>query len=255
MKLPLVSFQPLDPGLFPQESSNLPRTKRRLVELLRGSSTAVPSEALRAWSLDFLLSPISFDPDREKTDCISSVTFAKTQLEGPDIFKHSASVRLVDEQVKLPASLAFRSIGYKSEALVGMEDLGINFNSDRGVISNDYCGRVVMPGSDSKPTLPIPGMYCSGWVKQGPTGVIANTMEDAFATAEVIAKDWQDGAPFMAGGQGWLALRAEVKSKGLRTVSWGDWLKIDAAERERGKANGKKREKFTSIEQMLNVLN
>lgn len=225
-----------------------------MVELLRSGSTAVPSEALRAWSLDFLLSPISFDPDRKKTDTISSVTFAKTQLQGPDIFKPSAPVQLLDEQVQLPASLAFRSIGYKSEALAGMEDLGIHFDSDRGVISNDYSGRVVMPSSNSITALPVPGMYCSGWVKQGPTGVIANTMEDAFATAEMIAKDWKEGAPFMAGGHGWNVLRAEAKSKGLQTVSWADWLQIDAAERERGKGKGKEREKFTSIEQMLNVL-
>ena len=37
------------------------------------------------------------------------------------------------------------------------------------------------------------GLYCSGWVKRGPTGVIVNTMNDAFATAYCILKDFNEG--------------------------------------------------------------
>ena len=37
------------------------------------------------------------------------------------------------------------------------------------------------------------GLYCSGWVKRGPTGVIVNTMNDAFATASCILKDFSEG--------------------------------------------------------------
>ena len=40
---------------------------------------------------------------------------------------------------------------------------------------------------------PSVGMYCSGWVKRGPVGVILTTMEDAFETAECIAQDLQEG--------------------------------------------------------------
>ena len=36
-------------------------------------------------------------------------------------------------------------------------------------------------------------MYCSGWVKRGPVGVIVTTMNDAFETAEVIANDINEG--------------------------------------------------------------
>ena len=37
------------------------------------------------------------------------------------------------------------------------------------------------------------GLYCSGWVKRGPVGVIVSTMNDAFETAEVIATDIRSG--------------------------------------------------------------
>ena len=36
-------------------------------------------------------------------------------------------------------------------------------------------------------------------------------------------------------------------------VSFSDWEKIDEAERERGEAKGKPREKIVDIEEMLNV--
>lgn len=134
-----------------------------------------------------------------------------------------------------------------------MKSLGILFDDTRGIISNDNYGRVTSP-SQSGEMEAIPGMYCAGWVKRGPTGVIANTMEDAFATAEAIAKDWYSRASFLSGGHGWSALKKEIDDRGIRTVSWNDWCKIDAAERARGKERGKEREKFTTVAEMLNVL-
>ena len=33
-------------------------------------------------------------------------------------------------------------------------------------------------------------MYCSGWIKNGPVGIIASTMSDAHATANAVLSDW-----------------------------------------------------------------
>lgn len=151
----------------------------------------------------------------------------------------------------METSLAFKSIGYKSEVIDGMHDLGIDFDGSRGIIPNDSNGRIISTSEDG---TGIPGMYCSGWVKRGPAGVIANTMEDAFGTAEAIARDWEDRQPFMAGGQGWDVLKEEAGQRGLRSVSWDEWKMIDAAEKKRGTGNGKEREKLASIKEMLEVL-
>jgi hypothetical protein len=51
-----------------------------------------------------------------------------------------------------------------------------------------------------------------------------------------------------AGSQGLAAL---LDSRGVRHVAFSDYLRIDAAERERGRAAGKPREKFASIPEML----
>ena len=102
-------------------------------------------------------------------------------------------------------------------------------------------------------------MYCAGWVKRGPTGVIASTMEDAFSTAESIAGDWyKPFHPFLNGangtGLGWGGVREEAEKNGCRRVSWKDWKKIDAIEKGLGQRKGKEREKFTRVEDMLAVL-
>lgn len=38
------------------------------------------------------------------------------------------------------------------------------------------------------------GLYCSGWLKTGPTGVIATTMNNSFDTARSLVEDLESGA-------------------------------------------------------------
>lgn len=253
MKLPSVTFEPIEPSLFPSDPKALPRTARRLTELLQKGSITPPSEALRKWSLDFFLSPTSFNASPSSSDSLSSMTFAKNRISDGDPFSSSARVSATDETVTLPANVAFRSIGYRAEAIPGMQDVGIPFDSQRGVIPNDGKGRIFTTDTETGPGT-LPGMYCSGWVKRGPTGVIASTMEDAFSTAEAITQDWETGKPFLKGGDGWDALQGEVESQKVRSVSWEDWKRIDAVEKERGVSREKEREKITSVEDMLKVL-
>ena len=37
------------------------------------------------------------------------------------------------------------------------------------------------------------GLYCSGWVRNGPVGVIATTMNDAFHTGQLVVEDLKSG--------------------------------------------------------------
>lgn len=253
MRLPSVCFEKIAPSLFPTTIDKLPRTAKRLMQLLSQGTTVLPNDTSRSWSLDFLLSPTSFNSSVGAPNDLSSVTFVKNKLQCPNPFDASVKVVPTNENVMFSASLAFRSIGYKSEALPGMEDIGLHFDTGRGVLSSDYDGRATAP-SETGIFSAVPGMFCSGWVKRGPTGVIANTMEDAFATAAAITYDWNSKAPFLTGHGGWDLLKQDPIVRGLRSVSWDNWKKIDAAERQRGELKGKKREKFTSREEMLHVL-
>ena len=97
-------------------------------------------------------------------------------------------------------------------------------------------------------------------MKRGPTGVIASTMNDAFATGDVIAEDWLSGKQFLRSAEtsnagGWDAITNEIGRQATgKAVSWGQWHRIDKAEKEKGKTNGKEREKFISTADMLSVV-
>jgi adrenodoxin-NADP+ reductase len=85
-------------------------------------------------------------------------------------------------------------------------------------------------------------------------------MDDAFSTAESIAKDWFDKKPFLnqekqERREGWEAIKEIASERGLRRVSWADWKRIDKAEKANGARNGgKEREKFITTDSMLAVL-
>ena len=254
MKLPSVAFNPIDHNLLPLNLTNLPRTAKRLTKLLMEGSTSTLGPTEKSWSLDFLLSPVKFLAASSTSSQLEAIEFARTKLVGSNPFDPAARVETSTDHETVPTSLAFRSIGYLSEPLPGMDELGIHFDTKRGIIANDYQGRLLSSRHGLDAERPLPGMYCAGWVKRGPAGVIANTMEDSFATAEAVIADWNNNAPFLDGGDGWETLKKDCLAKGVRTVSWEDWLRIDAAEKARGKALGKEREKFTDPRDMLDVL-
>lgn len=278
MRLPSVAFHPIDTSLIPSDLKSLPRAPRRLMEvLLKGSPTppsSTTSPSQKSWSLDFLLSPAAFlssptDPTRLVETQFNRTTLSPSPFD-PNAYALPSSPP--SPPVTLPSAIAFRSIGYRSTPLPEFTALGIPFNDRWGVISNDGRGRVRHEerGADAAMEMgTFPGLYCAGWVKRGPSGVIASTMEDAFSTADAIAEDWlasPDGAsggrhvPFLNDDRtgdlgGWDAVKAEVPpDTSARVVHWDGWKKIDAAERERGKKVGKEREKFTKTRDMLAVL-
>ena len=281
LQLPSVAFDPIPRDLFPPEDimSSLPRAQKRLVQLLAKGSTNDPATATKSWSLDFLLSPECLNWSPVYPYHLSNVRFSRNELDPAD--PHLPSSKVTPKylssgkraQVNIPANTFFRSVGYKSLALPGLEeDLGVSFDANRGVIPNDGFGRVTSPTEtadthrlpDGSLLSHLPGLYCAGWVKRGPTGVIATTMTDAFSAADTIMADMagQHGdptksmlnSPGRSTGLGWEGVRPETEKRGLRTTSWSDWERIDAAERERGQQKGKLRDKFGRVEEMLEVV-
>lgn len=260
MKLPSVAFHPIDTTLIPSDPSALPRARRRLMDILLKGSPSPPSpSAPKSWSLDFCLTPKAFLPAPSSPTRLSSAEFEHTTLSSP--FDPNAYALGAGTTATLPCSVAFRSIGYKSTPLPEFADLGIPFDERRGVMSNDGHGRVQHEerARDGLSVLgSFPGLYCAGWVKRGPTGVIASTMQDAFDTADAMAGDWAaEGVSFLNQGRevdGWEGVRGEQGVEGARVVSWEEWQRIDGAERERGREVGKEREKFVRTADMLAVV-
>ncbi|RFU72671.1 ferredoxin-nadp+ reductase [Trichoderma arundinaceum] len=259
MNLSGVAFHGVDNSLMPAALDTLPRPAKRLMEVLRKGTPTYPSDSPKSWSLDSCLSPKSFIGNKQNPARVGSTEFYVTNLEDP--FNPQSSVALTEEITTLPSDIAFRSVGYKSIALPGFTEVGIQFDEKRGIIKNDGLGRATQrPNGLDEPReaqlLPLPGVYCAGWVKRGPTGVIASTMRDAFITGDAVVQDWLSGALFLGSpangiAGGWEALKADVGAQADQVITWDQWRQIDRVERAHGQARGKEREKFTSIRDML----
>lgn len=243
-----VNFTPIPDELFPHDLKSLPRPRRRLMELLKKGSP-VKESASKSWSLDFLLAPKALTWSSTDPDKLEGVLFSKTRLENPD--SPESKVTNTDKTQVIPTSTLFRSIGYKSEAIPGMQELGADFDERKGTVRHDGVGRVVSLDTREGDRA---SLYCSGWVKRGPTGVIASTMTDAFQTAEAIVEDWKKTlGSHPRTRAGWKGVQAEAQALKLplRPVHWSNWQSIDQAERAVGAERGKPREKFGSVDEML----
>ena len=138
----------------------------------------------------------------------------------------------------------FRSVGYR-----GVPVPGVPFNDSWGVILNDK-GRVLDP--DTK--QPIVGEYTAGWIKRGPTGVIGTNKPDAAETVECMFEDLARGAVLEPTRPETAAAETLVRQRQPNFFSYADWLKLDAIEVSRGRAQGRPRLKLTHINEMLSAL-
>lgn len=144
------------------------------------------------------------------------------------------------ETFDIDCGLVLPAIGYRSMPLPG-----VPFDDARGVVPT-LDGRV-LDGDEI-----IPGLYAVGWIKRGPTGVIGTNKPDGKLAAAQVLED--AGSAKDGGGKpGRAALERALSERDVRWVTWEDWQKIDAAEVSRA-LNGAPRRKFTTVAEMLGVL-
>ena len=201
--------------------------------LFEGFASRTATAGRRRLHFEFLESPTEL----VGKETLEGVVLARNRLHG-EPFAQAAEA--VGESRALSCGILFRSIGYR-----GIPIPGIPFDDRRGIFFHRD-GRLV-DGDDI-----LSGLYAAGWIKRGPTGIIGTNKADAVATVKGLLKDIPSMEPgARVGGKG---LHALLDERGVRWVSYGDWRKIDAAEVARGKTRGKPREKFTTIIEMLAVL-
>jgi NADPH-dependent glutamate synthase beta subunit-like oxidoreductase len=94
----------------------------------------------------------------------------------------------------------------------------------------------------------LPGMYCVGWARRGPTGTIGTNRPDGYAIIDLVDEDIGAGA----GKAGRPALDTLLESRGVDVVTFRDWKKIEEAEIANAR-EGAPREKFVAVEDMLSA--
>lgn len=140
----------------------------------------------------------------------------------------------------IETGLVLRAVGYHGVAMPGLP-----FDPARGVIPNDG-GRVIDPDTGS----PIPGVYVTGWIKRGPSGVIGTNKKCATDTVDLLLQDYLANVlPAPAHDAG--SITALVAERQPDVVDFAGWTTIDKAEKAAGRARRRPRVKFTSPESIL----
>lgn len=188
-------------------------------------------------------------PDTNDPMRVGAVRVEKTRLEGEPNKQRAVGT---GEFETIPCGLVLRSIGYKSLPI----DDGAPFDARRNVLANVQ-GRLVDPAIGNKP---VTGLYCTGWVKRGPSGIIGTNIVDARETVSCLVGDIAAGNYLHAESESDVGGLDAVKRAVLaanptkQLVSWTDFEKLDAEEVQRGESAGKPREKLTSVDEMLSIV-
>lgn len=171
---------------------------------------------------DFFAVPVRIEGEGK----VERVVIERTRLD--------ADMRSVGtgETYTIPASLIVACIGYQTPSIEG-----VPYEHGRGRFANDE-GRI------------LPGLYCVGWARRGPTGTIGTNKPDGFAIVDLIQEDLNMSGDSGSGKEGRAGLDVLLDKRGLQVVKFSDWKKIDEAEVARAR-EGAPREKFVRVEDMI----
>ena len=199
------------------------RTQRNLDTLRTFASRDLDGKPKRL-ALRFLVSPVQILGEGK----VEAIEVVHNKL-----VEENGKVKAVptDRTEVIPCGLVLRSVGYRGVALPSLP-----FDERRGVIPNEH-GRVTG----------LPGVYCAGWIKRGPSGVIGTNKKDAAETVQSLLADAEAGLLSGEGGE----LEELLRDRGIEFVEYAGWEAIDAHEREHGESKGRPRVKLTSWDELL----
>ena len=196
-----------------------------------------PAAGGRRLTIRFWLRPVEIQgPQR-----VSGLILERTRLDANGVFTGTG------EYETLAAQMVLRSVGYQSVPLAG-----VPFDERSSTVPNAE-GRVLGPDG-----APLPGEYVAGWLKRGPTGVIGTNKSDAAQTVRSLLADlaggpgpgdvplpragllpYPEAAPGSGGPAAGSAFGELLAARGIRPVSYADWLRIEQAEPALGESLGR----------------
>ncbi len=208
--------------------------QRRNLDVLRELAARTPAGRPKRLHLRFRVSPVAILGD----DRVEAIEVVRNELV-PD---GRGSVRAVptEEREVIPCGIVLRSVGYRG---VAVSD--VPFDEGRATIRNAG-GRVL-----DEQGIAVPGAYCAGWIKRGPTGVIGTNKKDATETVELLLADARSGALPRAANASAAAVDALLAERGGEVVTYSGWEMIDRLECERGASCGRPRIKVCRWEELL----
>ncbi|WP_435299358.1 FAD-dependent oxidoreductase [Timonella sp. A28] len=220
------------------EAINSSNQTKQVVKTLTDWTLNDPSTftASRRLHLHFLHAPAAV-VDNDGDGKVDGFRTERTKLNG------DGTVSGTGEFFDWPVQAVYRAVGY-----FGSELPEVPYDENRGVITNSE-GRVLDLNGEH-----VDGLYCTGWIKRGPVGLIGSTKSDASETIRNLVEDAQDLEAFAT------ATRPEpeaiveyLKERGVDVIQWDGWHLLDAHERALGEAQGRERIKVVSREEQTNI--
>ncbi|XP_057500320.1 NADPH:adrenodoxin oxidoreductase, mitochondrial-like isoform X2 [Actinidia eriantha] len=246
-----INIQETDLVKTPADEEELKnnRIHRRVYELLSKAAMSGPSHRYtgqRELHFVFFRNPDRFLDSDDRSGHVAGVRFEKT------ILKESAGsgkqVAVGTGQFEdLESRLVLKSIGYKSVPVDGLP-----FDANKGIVPN-IGGRVLIDSSGDD--AQIEGVYVCGWLKRGPTGIIATNLYCAEETIASISEDLETVLASATslpkpGREGLLRL---LESRNVKVIPFNAWEKIDIEEKRLGSLKNKPRDKLTTWGELLKV--
>ncbi|PCH34565.1 ferrodoxin-NADP(+) reductase [Wolfiporia cocos MD-104 SS10] len=255
MALPDAALRPLVPALLapPADGRPLTRQQTRTLQLLQKGSANGFGTTRKTWSLDFFRAPAGLAGPAHGEDT-ARLTLAHTMLDP------SARAVPTGETSTLETSLVVTSLGHHADPATAWYEPALGHVRTVGGRVIDAAGRTMR------------NVYASGWAAMGARGVLASTMMDAYAVADVILRDAfpeEDvrtvnvgDVDVGAGAQtkGELGFAEDVLAKDVdvdapppeveaawrrgELTDYEDWKLVNAEEIKRGQQKGKERERM-----------
>jgi NADPH-dependent glutamate synthase beta subunit-like oxidoreductase len=169
-------------------------------------------------NFDFFAAPVAIEGDGK----VQRVRVERMRLDD-----HYRSVG-TGESYTIDCSMVISCIGYQTPPIDG-----VPYEHGRGRFAN-LDGRI------------LPGLYCVGWARRGPSGTIGTNRPDGYNIVDAVAEDM----PRSANKDGRAGLDALLALRKVDIVTFSDWKKIEEAEIARAR-DGAPREKFVRIEDMI----
>jgi ferredoxin--NADP+ reductase len=205
-------------------------------EVFRGIDRASLSDNARK-NLDLLHAAMERPQLGSGRSLIFHFHAAPTLVEGAASVQGVALRRADHSTTRLSCGLFVTCIGN-----VGLPFGGLPFHEQAGTVRNSR-GRV----EDEQGA--IPGLYVTGWAKRGAAGTVGTNRADSQETCAALVSDLP-GLPMRCGPPDHFYVN--LRSRGCRIVSYGDWLRIDESEVRAG-GGAKPREKYVHVEAMLHA--
>jgi len=216
----------VDPADLPDEGDDalLEPGIRKSVTHLRGFA-AIP-ESFRAdmeidVEFDFFAAPKALLGEGK----VEAIEVERTRIDGGRAVG-------TGEFYEILASLVISCIGYRTSPIAG-----VPFDERAGRFANDE-GRI------------LPGLYCVGWARRGPSGTIGTNRPDGFGVIDMVAADLESGTLPSASRKGRAGFDELAQARGIEVVTFRDWKKIEEAEAARAR-EGAPREKFVDVAEMI----